>query len=130
MVVYGIGWTTNLLMAPVLVFAIIFTALGIGTFLSALNVAYRDFRYVIPFMIQFWMFATPVVYPVSMVPEKWQWVLYLNPMTGLIEGFRSTFLGRPFDVPGISLSLSIAVVLFVLGILYFEKVERRFADII
>ena len=89
MIFYGVGWSVNLLAAPVLVVAVLFTALGIGTFLSALNVAYRDFRYVIPFLIQLWMFATPVVYPASLVPEKWQWILYLNPIAGLIEGFRS-----------------------------------------
>ena len=83
MVWYGIGWSLNLLVAPLLVVGVAFVALGVGTFLSALNVAYRDFRYVIPFMVQFWMFATPVVYPASLVPEGWRWLLYLNPMAGL-----------------------------------------------
>lgn len=127
---YGIGWSLNLLMAPLLVAGVAFIALGVGTFLSALTVAYRDFRYVVPFMIQFWMFATPVVYPASLVPEGWRWLLYLNPMAGLIEGFRSAFLDRPFDVPALALSLGVALVLFLIGIAYFEKVERRFADII
>lgn len=76
------------------------------------------------------MFATPVIYPVSLVPERWHWLLYLNPMAGTIEGFRSAFLGKPFDLTAIGLSLLIAVILFVIGVLYFEKVERRFADII
>ena len=87
-------------MAPVLVAGAVLTALGVGTCLAALNVAYRDFRYVVPFLVQFWMFATPVVYPASLVPQEWQWALYLNPMAGVIEGFRSAFLGRPFDVLG------------------------------
>ena len=130
MVYYGVGWTSNLFMVPILVIAAAFTALGVGTFLAALNVAYRDFRYVVPFLVQFWMFATPVVYPASLVPREWQWALYLNPMAGVIEGFRSAFLGRPFDVPGILLSLAIAGILFAAGIAYFGKVERRFADII
>ena len=130
MIFYGVGWSVNLLAAPVLVVAVLFTALGIGTFLSALNVAYRDFRYVIPFLIQLWMFATPVVYPASLVPERWQWLLYLNPMAGLIEGFRSAFLGRPFDFEALGISFTVAVIVFLVGVAYFEKVERRFADII
>jgi len=130
MVYYGVSWTLNLLMAPILVAGLAFTALGVGTFLAALNVAYRDFRYVVPFLVQFWMFATPVAYPASLVPAQWQWVLYLNPMAGVIEGFRSTFLARPFDFSGLLVSLAIAVMLFAAGIAYFEKVERRFADII
>ncbi len=130
MIFYGVGWSVNLLAAPVLVVAVLFTALGIGTFLSALNVAYRDFRYVIPFLIQFWMFATPVVYAASLVPDKWQWLLYLNPMAGLIEGFRSAFLDRPFDFEALGISFTVAVIVFLVGVAYFEKVERRFADII
>lgn len=130
MIYYGIGWSMNLLAVPMLVVAVIFIALGVGTLLSALTVTYRDFRYVVPFMVQFWMYATPVIYPASLFPQKWQWVLYLNPMAGLIEGFRSAFLGRPFDFTGIAISMTVAVVVFVFGIFYFEKMERRFADII
>ncbi len=130
MVYYGVSWTLNLLMAPILVAGLVLTALGVGIFLAALNVAYRDFRYVVPFMVQFWLFATPVAYPASLVPVRWQWALYLNPMAGVIEGFRSSFLGRPFDSCGLLVSLGMAVALFAAGILYFEKVERRFADII
>src|SRR5436190_5122552 len=124
MVYYGVGWTANLFIVPILVIAAAFTALGVGTFLAALNVAYRDFRYVVPYMVQFWMFATPVVYPASLVPGEWQWALYLNPMAGVIEGFRSTFLGVPFDIKSLLVSISIAAVLFVGGITYFERVER------
>jgi lipopolysaccharide transport system permease protein len=130
MLYFGVGWSVNLLAVPVLILAVIFIALGVGTLLAALTVTYRDFRYVIPFMVQFWMYATPVVYPASLFPEKWQWVLYLNPMAGIIEGFRSAFLGRPFDTEGLVISGVSALVLFVLGISYFEKTERRFADII
>ncbi len=130
MLVYGVGWSLNLLAAPLLVLAVVFTALGVGTLLSALIVAYRDFRYVIPFLVQLWLFATPVIYPVSLVPERWQWLLYLNPMAGLIEGFRSVFLGKAFDVTALAISMTVAVVVFLVGAFYFEKVERRFADII
>ncbi len=76
------------------------------------------------------MYATPVVYPASLVPEKWQWVMFLNPMAGVIEAFRSAFLGRPFDFSSIGISFCVAVLFFIWGIAYFERVERRFADII
>jgi lipopolysaccharide transport system permease protein len=130
MIYYGISWSPNLLMLPVLVAGAVLSALGVGTFLAALNVAYRDFRYVIPFLVQLWMFATPVVYPASLVPREWQWALYLNPMAGVVEGFRSAFLGRGFDVVGMVVSFSIAAVLFAAGTAYFKRVEERFADII
>jgi lipopolysaccharide transport system permease protein len=130
MVYYGVGWTINLLMSPLLAAGVIFTAVGVGTFLSAMIVAYRDFRYIVPFMVQLWLFATPVVYPASLVPESWHWVLYLNPMAGIIEGFRSVFLGRAFDVIALSISGFVALLLFLIGVAYFERVERRFADII
>ncbi len=127
---YGIGWSWNLLLAPVLLLATIFLALGVGTLLSALTVAYRDFTHVTPFIVQIWMYVTPIIFPTSLVPERWHWLLYLNPMTGLVEGFRSAFLGRPFDLVGLGISFGLAVLVFVAGIAYFEKVERRFADVI
>lgn len=130
MLYYGIGWSVNLLVVPLLALGIIFAALGVGTLLSALTVTYRDFRYVVPFMVQIWMFATPVAYPASIVPEAWRWLFYLNPMTGLIEGFRSAFLDRPFDIAALFVSLVISAAMFLAGIAYFEKVERRFADLI
>jgi lipopolysaccharide transport system permease protein len=130
MVYYEIPLTLHLLMLPILVVGAILTSLGVGTCLAALNVAYRDFRYVVPFLVQFWMFATPVVYPATLVPRQWHWLLYLNPMAGVIEGFRSAFLGRPFDLPGMLVSFAIAAALFGTGITYFGKVERQFADII
>lgn len=130
MLYYGVGWSWNLLAAPVLLLFVIFTALGVGTLLSALTVAYRDFTHLTPFMVQIWMYVTPVIFPVSLVPERWQWLLYINPMTGLVEGFRSAFLGKPFDMTGLGISFAVAVVIFIVGVAYFEKVERRFADII
>jgi len=130
MLFYGVGWSLNLLAAPLLVLALGFIALGVGTLLSALNVAYRDFRYVIPFLVQVWMFATPVVYPASLVPEDWRWLLYVNPMAGVVEGFRSAFLGLPFDIEGLGISFAIGAALFMAGVLHFNRVERRFADII
>jgi lipopolysaccharide transport system permease protein len=130
MLYFGVGWTWHLLAAPLLLIGVVFTALGVGTLLSALTVAYRDFTHLTPFLVQIWMYITPVIYPVSLVPERWQWLLYLNPMTGLVEAFRSAFLGKPFDVQGIAVSFGVAIVAFLIGVAYFEKVERRFADII
>ncbi len=127
---YGVGWTANLLAAPVLLLAVIFTALGIGTLLSAMTVAYRDVVHLLPFLLQIWMYVTPVVYPASLVPERFRWAIYLNPMAGLSEGFRSAFLGRPFDLPALALSMAVSVLLFFAGVAYFERVERRFADVI
>jgi len=127
---YGVGWSMNLLAAPLLLLLVVFTALGVGTLLSALTVAYRDFIHITPFLVQIWMFVTPVIFPVSLVPVRWQWLLYINPMTGLVEGFRAAFLGKPFDLSGLGISFIIAIVIFITGVAYFEKVERRFADII
>ena len=127
---FGVGWSLNLLAAPLLLLFVTFTALGVGTLLSALTVAYRDFTHLTPFMVQIWMYITPVIFPVSIVPERWQWLMYLNPMTGLVEGFRSAFLGKPFDLTGLGISFAIALTLFAIGVAYFEKVERSFADII
>ena len=127
---YGVGWTPNLASGPLLLIAVVFTALGVGTLLSALTVSYRDFSHLVPFLLQIWMYVTPVVYPVSLVPERWRWLLYLNPMSGLSEGFRSAFLGRPFDLSAIFLSAGVSVGLFGAGVAYFESVERQFADVI
>lgn len=130
MLYYQIPWTVNLLAVPLLMTGVITTALGVGTLLSALTVSYRDFRYVIPFMVQIWMYITPVVYPISFVPEKWRWLLLLNPMTGYIEGLRSAFLGKPFDFIAIGVAALFSLVLFLSGLTYFRNKEKRFADVI
>ena len=127
---YGIGWGPQLLAAPLMLVGVVFAALGVGTLLAALTVAYRDFTHLTPFLVQIWMYLTPVIFPVTIVPEKWRWVLYLNPMTGLVEGFRSAFLGRPFDWIGLSASFVVSLLVFIAGVAWFERVERRFADII
>ena len=106
------------------------TVLGVGTILSALTVTYRDFRFIVPFMVQIWMYLTPVVYGSTFIPEKWRWLLMLNPMTGYIDGFRAAFLGRPLDTASLAVSVIMTIALFLLGVAYFQKVERRFADVI
>ena len=126
----GAGWSTNLLAVPLLLIPVLVLALGVGTLFSALAVAYRDFVGIMGFVLQVWMYATPVIYASSLVPERWRFLLHVNPMTGLVEGFRSAFLGRPFDLLSIAVSSSVACAMFLVGIAYFTKVERRFADII
>lgn len=127
---YGIypGW--GLFLLPLLMLGVIIATLGIGMMLSALNVAYRDFRYVIPFLVQFWLFATPVIYPASIIPEKWRWLINLNPMAGLITAFRSSLLNTPILWSDLVISVAMSIALFIMGIIYFTRMERRFADII
>jgi lipopolysaccharide transport system permease protein len=123
------GWA--ILMLPVFLLLAVLTALGVGLWLSALNAIYRDVRYVVPFLIQFWMFASPVAYPSSLVPAKWRWLYGLNPMAGVIEGFRWSLAGSG-DPPGRMLLVSSAMVLAVLvgGLMYFQKMETTVADVV
>ena len=130
MLYYRINPGVGLLVSPFLLMATIVTVIGVGTFFSALCVAYRDVKHIVPFLLQIWMFATPVIYPVSIVPSRWRWLLSINPMYGLVDGFRSAFLGRPFNIRDISVSLIVSILLLWVGLAYFKKVERRFADII
>lgn len=130
MPIFGVAWSLRLFAVPVLAFGVLFLALGMGILFASLIVAYRDFSAVMVFLLQIWMFATPVVYPTSLVPEAWRFLLRLNPMAGLVEGFRSAFLGKPFDGAGLSLSFAMAAIVFLIGVAYFGKVEGRFADII
>ena len=127
---YHVPLTARLLVSPLLVLGVAGIAFGVGAVFAALTVTYRDFRYVIPFLTQVWMFVTPVIYPSSIVPERWRWLLSLNPMAGLIDGFRAAFLARPLDWTHLSLSLAVSALLFLCGASYFRAVERHFADII
>lgn len=127
---YGVGWSGNLLALPLLVVGLTCAGLGFGLLLSALTVTFRDFTHVTPFVLQIWMYATPVIFPASLVPERWRWLLQINPLCGLIEGFRSAFLGRPFDAFGLAISSTIAVAVLLLGVAYFRRVEATFADVI
>jgi lipopolysaccharide transport system permease protein len=128
---YRIHLSWAVLMVPVFLLLAVLTALGAGLWLAALNAIYRDVRYVVPFLIQFWMFASPVAYPGSLVPAKWRWVYGLNPMAGVIEGFRWSLVGRGAP-PGRLIVVSTAVVLGVLlsGIAYFQKMETTIADVL
>jgi len=129
MLYYGTALTAGTLMVLPLVLLTIVAAVGVGSFLSALNVAYRDFRYVIPFMVQIWMFLTPVIYPTSMFKD-YQWVLSLNPMTGIVDGYRWAILGTPFAWGNLGISVAVTAVAFYGGAMYFRRIERQFADMI
>lgn len=130
MLYYGIKPSLELLTLPVAFLGIVLVTAGIGCWLAALTVAYRDFKYVVPFTLQIWMFLTPIIYPSSMVPEKWRWLVALNPMAGLIDGFRDGLLGTRVDWSGLSISLCVSAIVLVSGVSYFRQVERRLADII
>ncbi len=130
MLFYHTSLTPQVLLLPLFAIGTCLVTVGVGTFLAALTVSYRDFRYIVPFFVQIWMFVTPVIYPSSIIPGRWRWLLSLNPLAGMIDGFRAALLGRPFDWPSIGLSMFVAVLLFLGGAAYFRKVERRFADII
>ena len=127
---YGVPVTLSMLAIVPLVVLTILAALGTGILLSAFNVAYRDFQYLIPFGIQIWFFLTPVVYPVSKFPQKWQWLIALNPMTGIVEAYRSAILGKPFEWNNLAISLIVTLVVFVAGLFYFRRMESSFADVV
>jgi lipopolysaccharide transport system permease protein len=128
-VAYGIRPTFAALWLPVLLLLALFTALGVGLWLSALNALYRDVKYVIPFLIQFWMFASPVAYPSSLVPPRWRWLYGLNPMAGVIDGFRWAITGRG-HYPGLLLLASSTVVALIVlgGLFFFNRMESSIAD--
>lgn len=127
---YGVGFQLSVLLAPLLIVGMMLLALGVGTLLAALSVTYRDVAQVVPFMIQIWMFATPVIYPASFIPEQWRWVLLVNPMTGYTEAFRAAIVGQPIGWGMLGVSVLASIVLLTVGIAYFQRVEQRFADVI
>jgi lipopolysaccharide transport system permease protein len=124
------GW--RILMLPVFTAIAFLASMGAGLWLAALNVEYRDFRYIVPFIVQFGFYVSPVGYSSSIVPEKWRLLYSLNPMVGVIDGFRWAILGGDATIywPGFALSMALVILLFVSGIWYFRKMERRFADVI
>lgn len=130
MVWYGVFPTAAVLLLPALVALAVVTALGVGLWLSALNVRYRDVRYTLPFLTQIWLFATPIAYPASLVPERWRVLLGLNPMAGVVEGFRWALLGTGRVPAMIWVSAAAAVLVLWTGLHYFNRMERSFADVI
>jgi lipopolysaccharide transport system permease protein len=128
---FGIVPTWGLLALPLFILLALITALAVGLWLSALNVRYRDVGHTIAFLTQLWMFASPVVYPVSLVPERWRLLYSLNPMVGVIEGFRWALLGgKSPDVGVLAASTAVVMVLLMSGLVYFKQMERTFADVV
>lgn len=129
MLFYGITPPLSVVWLPVFVLLMLVTAVGVGLWLSALNVEYRDVAYTVPFLTQFWLFVTPVFYPISLVPEQWRALYGLNPMVGVVEGFRWALLGvGEGPSPTLAVSALVAVAGFVSGLVWFRQRERTFAD--
>ncbi len=128
---YGIVPTWGILALPLFLMLALATALAVGLWLSALNVRYRDVAYLIPFLVQLWMYASPVVYPLSIVPAQWRWLFGLNPMSGVIEGFRWALLGKTNpDFGMMTISAIIVLGLLLGGLAFFRRTENTFADIV
>ena len=127
----GIPFSWKVVTLPAFMFLAMLTALGLSLFTSAMNAKYRDVGHAIPFIMQIWMYLTPIVYPISLVPEQWRWLYGLNPMAGVIEGFRWALLGRTAPDPVVMAeSVVVLSLMIVAGLVYFRKMERQFADII
>ena len=128
---YGVTPTSHMLWLPALVLLALVTALGVGLWFSALNVLYRDIQYVVPFLVQVWLYATPIVYPSSLVPERWRTLYALNPMVGVVEGFRWALLGTG-TAPGpmILVSAAAALALMIGGLFFFRRMEKSFSDVV
>lgn len=126
---YNIAITFTVLLIPLFLVLAVITALSVSLLISALNVRYRDLRYAIPFIIQFWLFATPIAYPLSIVPQEWRFIYSLNPMVGVVEGFRWCLL-KSANPPDITILVSVLISLFLLivSLFYFNRLERTFAD--
>jgi len=130
LVFYKIPLTWNIVWLPLFLLLALITSLGVGLWISALNVQYRDFRYIVPFLTQFWMFATPIAYSSSLLREPWTTVYGLNPMAGVVTGFRWAMLGTATPGPIVFASAAAALVILTGGAFYFRKMERTFADVL
>jgi len=130
MIYYGLPLRLEILWLPVFIVLNIMVALGVGIWLSSLTIRYRDFQHVIPFMVQFGLYATPIAYPATLIPEKYQFLFHLNPMAGIVEGFRWSVLGT--NPPGTAslISFFVVIVTFLSGLFYFKRMERVMADIV
>jgi lipopolysaccharide transport system permease protein len=128
--VYGLPPSANLLLLPFVAIVAFVTAAGVGSFLAALCGVYRDVRYVVPLLMQLWMFASPVIYPASLVPARWQWLYQLNPMSGVIGGFRAALLGLAMPWGALASAAVVSVALAWIGAGYFRRVERHVADLL
>jgi lipopolysaccharide transport system permease protein len=130
MAYYGFGLGRSALMLIPLVLLTALLALGVGMWMSGLNVKYRDVRYALPFCVQLWMYATPIIYPISFIPERWRWILLLNPLTGIIDGFRSALFGQAFHWSEFVVSTILTLLFLIYAAYSFKRMERDFADVI
>jgi lipopolysaccharide transport system permease protein len=131
MVFYSVPVTGQIWAVPLFIIQTLVAALGVGLWFSAWNLHYRDVRYLVPFLTQFWLFATPIAYPLSEVPAEWQLLYSVNPMVGVVEGFRWSLIdGPPVDPVVLILSVSVSLLVFVSGLFYFKRMERTFADMV
>lgn len=130
MVYFGVPFSWNLLAAPPMLLLLATIGIAAGILVAAVSVTFRDVQHLLPYLLQVWMFLSPVIYPVDLFPERWRWLLFLNPLTGLIEGFRSAFLGRPLAVAPLAVAAAVSLPLLALAVLVFQRSERRFADLL
>jgi lipopolysaccharide transport system permease protein len=130
MLVYDVAPTWAILTLPLWLLALVATTLSVGLWLAALNVQYRDVNHAVTLLVQLWLFVSPVAYPSSLVPEAWRRLYALNPVVGVLDGFRWAVLGAPWPDVSPFVSLAVTAVLLIGGVLYFQRVERRFADVI
>lgn len=129
--IYGVTPGPQAVYLPLFVLLMLLTALGVGFWLSALNVEYRDVMYVLPFLNQFWLFVTPVVYPISLIPDEWRLLYGLNPMAGVVEGFRWALLGTGGGTPPVlGPSVLVSAAIFLSGLVWFRRMERSFVDVV
>jgi lipopolysaccharide transport system permease protein len=131
MIFYRIAFTPRVLLVPLFVLLVVITAMAAGMWLSALTVRYRDFRYVTPFLIQILLYATPIAYSRTIIPQEWQLLYSLNPMAGVVDGFRWALLGQASQIGSLFfVSVAMVVLVFVTGLIYFQRMERTFADLV
>jgi lipopolysaccharide transport system permease protein len=130
MLYYKVGLTLNIFMLPVLIMLTTLFALGVGMWMSALNVKYRDVRFALPFVIQIWLFVSSVIVPSTALPEKWRWLLSLNPMSAIVESYRAALFGLPFNWQAIGISTVITLAVLTYSAYSFHRVEKTFADIV
>ncbi|MFN0140711.1 MAG: ABC transporter permease [Pyrinomonadaceae bacterium] len=130
MIYYQVGVHSQMIFVPLFFLMMFALAVAVGILLSALNVRFRDVKHIVPVALQLWMFASPVIYPSSLFPEKWRWVFALNPLTGILEGLRSAIFGVPFDLFAILCSVAIIFVLLIVALVVFRHMEDYFADYI
>lgn len=130
LIYYGFPVTVQYLMLLPLVALATALALGFGIWLSALNVRYRDVRYALSFLVQIWMFVSPIIYPSSVVPQEWRWLMVLNPMTGIVEGFRASLFGKPIQWTALGYSTMFTVMILLYSAYAFRRMERHFAELI